>query len=203
MAVQVAVVSKGPAFTWAWQDTGLLMGGPEGQWWEESSGGGWLWEPLGTVPQEQPGCAVLGPTSSSVPRGWSQPGAASVQSRSSPCAGHWGLRVSPVPRLHQSPCPVSLPTQAGRPVLQQQVWCIRPHPGAHTGAKLPAHRAEPAVTHPVPHPTVRARPLGSPPPPAFGQPCAGRRCCPLGHCVPRLRRPLGDVPGFQVTTAPG
>lgn len=42
---------------------------------------------------------------------------------------------------------VILSPQPAWPLLQQQVWCLGPHSCPHSGAQLPAHRAEPAITH--------------------------------------------------------
>lgn len=45
---------------------------------------------------------------------------------------------------------VTLSPQPAWPLLQQQVWCLGPHSCPHSGAQLPAHRAEFTITYSAP-----------------------------------------------------
>lgn len=203
----MAVVSRGPAFTWAWQDAGLLMGGPEGQWWE---GIIWGWAAVGTTGDCTPGAAWL-----CCPRPhllqcapWLIParsrlGAEYEQSLCWACAGRQGLRVSPVPISINPPAPCLCPHRRAGPFSSSRCGASVPIPVPTQVQNY--QRIEQNLQSPTQFHTPRCvrGPWDPPPPPAFGQPCAGRHCCPLGHCnsvPPSTRRTsrdfrLGQLPG--------
>lgn len=159
---------RGSARLQAQQDAKLLLGAPaEKEGMQTRVGGrgqGWLWEPPETRVittldfQSWPGLAILYPTSYF----WSQPEATWVQRVDGVGCGQAasGTQIETEPVMCRSteagglewPLPqdvwvkrpicsdpnLSTP-QPGRCILQQQVWCLCPHPSPHSGAELPAH----------------------------------------------------------------